>query len=402
MLKGIITGQKLTLKDIPLIVSDSIDYLEAVFAFRSKDWEECEKWAHFSQGDVVYDIKLTDNKIRKKDHLNLDAGSWKIYLHGTSKTGMRITTDPVSFGVKKSGVLNGQPLPEIPLSVAENLDLRLSFLEEVGGYPSGVSPYIISEAKSENILLTDSAKAKLRGLKLYGKSTQDGTPSPENPVEIVSAGADGEIVVTIDGETPQTLTALTPNGLPGYKVKSGGNWTDSTGQQWLCDEIDFDRGVYIHWVLLYLFTGAEKCIAKTTIGTYTKYAFWFGERGSAGKGGLYSRGTYGWHNNDASHAYMDGNNLWLFLPFDGDANAYLTAEAESGKPIEVLYALESPVETPLTEEEMAQYAALHTNYPTTTILNDEGVGMEVSYVADTKNYIDKKFTELAAAIVANA
>lgn len=43
----------------------------------------------------------------------------------------------------------------------------------------------------------------------------------------------------------QLLTLPTPNGLPGIPVTSGGNYTDSTGQQWVCDEIDLERGVMV-------------------------------------------------------------------------------------------------------------------------------------------------------------
>lgn len=45
----------------------------------------------------------------------------------------------------------------------------------------------------------DSAAWAFQGLKIYGKSTQDGTPSPENPVPIVSAGDVGRVVTTICG-----------------------------------------------------------------------------------------------------------------------------------------------------------------------------------------------------------
>ena len=34
----------------------------------------------------------------------------------------------------------------------------------------------------------------------------------------------------------------TPNGLPGIPVTSGGNYTDPTGRQWVCDEVDFGEG----------------------------------------------------------------------------------------------------------------------------------------------------------------
>ena len=43
----------------------------------------------------------------------------------------------------------------------------------------------------------------------------------------------------------QSLTIPTPNSLPGIKVDSGGNYTDASGQQWVCDEIDLERGKYV-------------------------------------------------------------------------------------------------------------------------------------------------------------
>ena len=52
----------------------------------------------------------------------------------------------------------------------------------------------------ETISVNDSVEWPLQGLTLYGKSTQDGTPSPESPVPIVSAGASGSIETTITGK----------------------------------------------------------------------------------------------------------------------------------------------------------------------------------------------------------
>lgn len=65
----------------------------------------------------------------------------------------------------------------------------------------------------------------------------------------------------------------------------------------------------------------------------------------------------------------------------------------------VYYVLATPIERDLTPEEIAAYKALRTYGPTTVITNDAGAGMEVTYVADTKAYIDKKFKELNQAIV---
>lgn len=46
----------------------------------------------------------------------------------------------------------------------------------------------------------------------------------------------------------QLLTLPTPNGLPGIPVTSGGNYTDQNGQQWVCDEVDLERGVKVQRV----------------------------------------------------------------------------------------------------------------------------------------------------------
>lgn len=46
----------------------------------------------------------------------------------------------------------------------------------------------------------------------------------------------------------QLLTLPTPTGLPGVPVTSGGNYTDPQGQQWICDEVDLERGVKVQRV----------------------------------------------------------------------------------------------------------------------------------------------------------
>lgn len=58
---------------------------------------------------------------------------------------------------------------------------------------------IVAEASGDVIRVDDSAEAKLRGLKLYGRSVQDGVPAPENPVEIQSLGDEGNVTARITG-----------------------------------------------------------------------------------------------------------------------------------------------------------------------------------------------------------
>ena len=71
-------------------------------------------------------------------------------------------------------------------------------------------------------------------------------------------------------------------------------------------------------------------------------------------------------------------------------------------PITVVGLLKEPIVTELSSEEVQKILALRTNKPNTTIWNDQNAEMQITYVADTKSYIDKKFKELSDAIVASA
>jgi hypothetical protein len=71
---------------------------------------------------------------------------------------------------------------------------------------------------------------------------------------------------------------------------------------------------------------------------------------------------------------------------EADAKAFLNEN-----PITFQYILATPIETDLTAEEIEAYRALTSNYPTTTILNDENAHMEAVLVADTKNHIEQNY-----------
>ena len=53
----------------------------------------------------------------------------------------------------------------------------------------------LNDASGSPILLTDTAEGVLTDIKVYGRSTQDGSPTPDNPIDIVSVGNgfDGEL-----------------------------------------------------------------------------------------------------------------------------------------------------------------------------------------------------------------
>ena len=109
---------------------------------------------------------------------------------------------------------------------------------------------LVGSETGNPIDVDDAFAAPLCGLTVYGRSTQDGTPTPDAPVPIVSAGDGGTIAVTLsDGNGKmQTLTLPTPIGLPGIPVATSGNYTDPQGQNWVCDEVDLERGVKVQRV----------------------------------------------------------------------------------------------------------------------------------------------------------
>ena len=82
--------------------------------------------------------------------------------------------------------------------------------------------------------------------------------------------------------------------------------------------------------------------------------------------------------------------------------AYLKKEYEKGTPYEIVYQSLEPEFVPLPESEQNAIRALKTYYPTTVIMVDGGEvipTVEVTYTADTKNYIDGKLSAKVASVL---
>lgn len=191
----------------------------------------------------------------------------------------------------------------------------------------------------------------------------------------------------------------TPNGLLGLPVDSDGNYTDSNGQQWICDEMDFKRGKYIQRVRKVTFNGSEAWTLETNQGATAKL---FNTRvNDASKvvgikllcdGFLGTAAYQTYLKNMECTVYQDNsgkypNENWLYFR-DDSCNAVSDFKAKiSNSNITAIYPLKTPIETDIPEETMNAYRKLYTNYPSTVIQNDSGAGMEVEYVADTKQFI---------------
>ena len=387
------------------------------------------------------------------------------------------------------------------------------------------------EATGSAIFVEDSANLPLAGLHIYGKSTQEGTPTPDNPVEIVNIGDDGEVTIkctgknlipypyyqnsatsygvtftaqadggisgsgiatdatginiydgdvlgsgmitaslsgtftnmiwqivlldasnnellklqnmqkaTIDLEEyptairmrlfvkrrtnsevsgtvyPQleigevateyeayksgnSVTIPTPTGLPGIPVTSGGNYTDENGQQWVCDEVDLARGVYVQRIGHRILNGSDNWEkSSTTAGIfYVQNKTGIKEPKTGILSEIFITDT-------SPLSQMANNSAKCDLPASGTSYLYIRSdkfndftvtdlnEYFSDNPTTIMFILETPVETALTAEEITAYQSLLMNNPCTTVLNDAGAGMKVVYATNTFERLMKSIT----------
>lgn len=250
-----------------------------------------------------------------------------------------------------------------------------------------------------SITTTDSFAAPFVGLRVCGKSTQDGTPLPTAPVPIVSAGDGGTVVVTVsDGANKsQTLTLQTPNALPGIPVTSGGNYTDENGQQWVCDEVDLARGVRVQRITKIKVTSSLNW--QTSGQKVDRYFAWFAGTSatnvlcthfSTTVGSEVVGGAIANQNNLIGFAYAQKGTSTL-----DEFKAFLDA-----KEVYVLTSLATPVETALSAAEIAAYKALTTYSPTTTISVSDGAGATVTYQRDV-NVVIKNLEDAIASMTQN-
>lgn len=241
----------------------------------------------------------------------------------------------------------------------------------------------------------DAYSAPLCGLTVYGKSTQDGTPTLDAPVPIVSAGDGGTVVVKVsDGNgKEQTLTLQTPTGLPGIPVTSGGNYTDPSGQQWVCDEVDLERGVKVQRVKV-LDINNTSLMLKPSSNSY-----WYVSR-LLSDCSLNNTGTKSYKavmcqkfpvvsiSDETKYSYPIvapyGHTDKVELRFRAPEALYATIEdfRQTIVGTKVYYPLATPVETPLTPAEIAAYKALTAYAPDTVVQASDGAGVKLEYQRD--------------------
>lgn len=423
----------------------------------------------------------------------------------TGKTGATpvLTIGTVSSGDKPSADITGTPenpvlnlrLQPGPQGPAVALDTTLTHEGEAAD-AKATGDAISAVKVRQNILagseignpisVADAFPAPLCGLTVYGRSTQDGTPTPDAPVPIVSAGDGGSLTVKVTGKnrmppnlkytdvvecfvkktTPitlvfkgdlvsqggnilffdennnqcwfgidkgkaehhitypvdvtkfqyllsnmasenvcltwnasspdyepyreQLLTLPTPTGLPGIPVTSGGNYADSTGQQWVCDEVDLTRGVRVQRVSA-VDLSTCKITGTTELAVTKRLSIMLPIRGRDYKtealcNKLQFLVSF---SDDTPHFYVDTSNAQVFIPI-GAKNP------EEGEYI-LFYVLATPIETPLTPDELATYSALTAYGPDTVVQASDGAGIKLDYQRDV-NLVVKNLEDAIASM----
>lgn len=395
---------------------------------------------------------------------------------------------------------------------------------------------LVGREAGNPLSVDDAFPAPLCGLTVYGKSTQDGTPTPDAPVPIVSAGDGGSLTVKVTGKnllhlpdgsktfrgvtitakdglisisgtatetgyavldippfiTPgvlilsssikspvaalvsqtwdailfqntatkmsdtatrlvftvdqgqtynltgvklqlelgttatayspyreQLITLPTPNGLPGIPVTSGGSYTDSTGQQWVCDEVNFEKGVKVQRIASFVIN-AENAnnffvtndFTNVTVATNARLQTTQKTNRDDRRNGrcifceALPWSINAWASSVNAAGFIKNNSVDLTIEnsYLGLSEASTNAERKTAlvkyftdRPCQVVYRIATPIETPLTPDEIAAYKALTTYAPDTVVQAGDGAGVKLEYQRDV-NLVVKNLEDAIASM----
>ena len=381
------------------------------------------------------------------------------------------------------------------------LKKELSLLKEDTAVLQKRQNVLVGSETGNPVSCDDAFAAPLCGLTVYGKSTQDGTPSPDAPVPIVSAGDGGSVAVKVTGKNwmppnlrtgyfvecsvkkntqitvvfkgdivsqggnilfvgenneqmwvgidkgsvrkdivlkanatkfqylledmasenvcmtwnasspdyepyrEQLLTLPTPNGLPGIPVASGGNYTDQNGQQWICDEVDLERGVKVQRVKSVDISSLDKSFwvfrndidANVSATRYSNKAVIIDFRASTpAMSNILPAGV----GNDVNTFRLVATPLYLYQ-FNLDSSKFPTVESWveylEANTVLIIYAPATPIETPLTPAEIAAYKAITAYAPDTVVQASDGAGIKLDYQRDV-NLVVKNLEDAIASM----
>lgn len=216
----------------------------------------------------------------------------------------------------------------------------------------------------------------------------------------------------------QLLTLPTPNGLHGIPVTSGGNYTDPHGQQWICDEVDLERGVKVQRIgkvevtstmhskvssmntwdtvgldkvqpfRVLIHTIPESMVICTVLPGIVKGEAWsrtYECIGSVGRTEAFI------------DFYIANERLGTTAETTRDDATKALMNWLETNPFSLIYALATPIEIPLTTAEIATYKALTAYGPDTVVQASDDAGIKLCYQRDV-NLVVKNLEDAIASI----
>ena len=212
----------------------------------------------------------------------------------------------------------------------------------------------------------------------------------------------GEKALQYEPYREQLLTIPTPNGLPGIPVTSGGNYTDENGQQWICDEVNLERGVYVQRIASFVINAKNaNDIFVTNLYTHVTVAVnarirtpeetsnslevrsnrnlfcealpWIADEWSS------TVNSMGFVENGMVDFTVENSYLGLNAASTNDERKAALVKYFTDKPCQIVYRIATPIETPLTAAEIAAYKSLRTYRGTTIVEAEDKAWISVTY-----------------------
>jgi hypothetical protein len=253
----------------------------------------------------------------------------------------------------------------------------------------------VTTDKSTSIVLNDSSDCNIVGLTLYGKSTQSAIPTPTNPVDINNIN-NPSITFSNDSDRQSNNIQCTLRGIGNVcdTLTVNSNGTGYITQRLFVERITSQRKS----------TSLEWNYSKATHRFFRNdYSYSFDVKdnkplilcshldvGENEKNTAFDN-SIGWIN-------VSGVGIAIRMTeFDGDIAKF--KKWLDGNEVYVVAPRSKPITVNLSKDEVDKILSLHTYYPSTKISAD--TDFEVTYIANTKNYIDNKILEVATALIAH-
>lgn len=326
-------------------------------------------------------------------------------LEGT-KPGVKSTENGITYTISENGVLiTGTATNALSISLHKDTIHRLTrgiyYLTTKGLSPSVMLNFyfiggFLSDVQNQQVSLTRDVDFSIL-LQILKGATRNTT---------VQVSLTRDKTTTYSPYREQLLTLPTPNGLPGIPVASGGNYTDPQGQQWVCDEVDLERGVTVQRVnrlkldglsWRYELTPTNKSdtfisnVPASQDGTTRGY--------SLCQYAVFDGVAYDIEMAESCRCYVWVQSVTLQFKAGSGVNSVVAFSEwlEARPDASIFYCLATPIETPLTPAEIAAYKALTAYAPDTVVQASDGAGVKLDYQRDV-NIVIKKLEDAIASM----